>query len=127
MSPPSSVSLRFRDLRRSFDRLRVLRGVSGEVAAGEVLLVTGANGSGKSTLMKCLAGLLAEDSGEVLYEEEGSPFDRAGRRRAIGYAAPDLSFYEELSCEENLHFFARVRRLPDPPVESLLKRVGLPP
>ena len=127
MPHPPSVSLRFQNLRRSFDRLRVLRGVSGEVATGEVLLVTGTNGSGKSTLLKCLAGLLAQDSGDVSYEEDGVGHDRAGRRRAVGYAAPDLSFYEELSCEENLHFFGRARRLPNPPVATLLERVGLPP
>ena len=38
-------------------RLRVLRGVSGAVAAGEALLVTGSNGSGKSPLLRCLAAL----------------------------------------------------------------------
>lgn len=124
---PPTVSLRFQDLRRSFGRLRVLDGVSGSVETGQVLQITGANGSGKSTLLRCLAGLMAEDSGEVCYQEDGAELDRAGRRRRLGYASPDLTFYGELTVEENLRFFARLRRLEDPPVPALLERVGLPP
>lgn len=124
-SPPPR--LRFRDLHRRFGRLRVLSGVSGAAAAGEVLLITGANGSGKSTLLRCLAGLLAADRGEIEMEVGGRALEPAERRRAAGYLAPDLAFYEPLTAAENLDFFARLRRLDDPGRgERLLDRVGLP-
>jgi heme exporter protein A len=118
--------LRFADVRRRFGRLAVLRGVSGEVAAGGLLLVTGANGSGKSTLLRCLAGLLAPEAGRIEAIEDGRPLDTVDRRRRVGVVAPDLAFYEELSVAENLAFFGRLRGVPPERGRALLARVGLP-
>ena len=121
--------LEFRDVRRRFGRLSVLRGVSGRVESGQVLLVTGPNGSGKSTLLRCLAGLLAPDDGEIDYREAdgGRPLAAAERRLRVGYVAPDLALYEELTAGENLDLFARLRRVPRQRGGELLARLSLPP
>lgn len=123
---PRATTLTFDGIRRRFGRLSVLTGVSGGAAAGEVLLVTGSNGSGKSTLLKCIAGLLAPDAGSIDYREEGRRLETTGRRLRVGYLAPDLAFYEELTTLENLQFFARMRRVPAERCQQLLDRVGLP-
>jgi len=124
--PP--VHLRFSGLARRFGRLPVLRGVDGEVGAGQVLVVTGVNGSGKSTLLRCLAGLLAPDAGEIDHrEDEGEPLPPAERRLRVGYVAPDLALYEELTAGENLDFFARLRRVERERGRELLARLDLPP
>jgi heme exporter protein A len=120
-------ALRFAQVRRRFGQLAVLGGVSGEVAAGEALLVTGRNGAGKSTLLRCLAGLLTPDSGTIEYRENGVALDIAGRRRLIGLVAPDLAFYGELTAAENLAFFCRLRGLGRERGEELLRRLELPP
>ncbi len=122
----ASTYLRFRDIRRRFGRLRVLDGVSGEVAPGQVLLVSGPNGSGKSTLVRILAGLLAQESGTVEYVEDGRSLGIAERRRALGYVAPDLALYEELSAVENLEFFCRLRGVPAERASETLEILGLP-
>jgi heme exporter protein A len=118
--------LRFDGLSRRFGRLSVLAGVTGEVADGEVLLVTGTNGSGKSTLLKCLAGLLAPDRGTIESREGGRSLDATERRMRVGFVAPDLAFYEELTTAENLTFFGRLRGVPPARGADLLARVGLP-
>jgi heme exporter protein A len=118
--------IRFDGLSRRFGRLSVLSKVSGEVADGEVLLVTGTNGSGKSTLLRCLAGLLAPDRGTIESREGGETLDATERRRRVGFVAPDLAFYEELSAAENLTFFGRLRGVPPSRGAELLARVGLP-
>lgn len=125
-SEASDTWLRFAGVRRRFGRLRVLDGVSGEVGPGEVLLVTGRNGSGKSTLVKILAALLAPEAGTVDYREDGRNLDRVARRRAVGYVAPDLAFYEELTTAENLELFCRLRGVDPARGGELLDRVGLP-
>jgi heme exporter protein A len=122
--PPA---LSFAQVRRRFGRLAVLGGVSASVAAGEVLLVTGRNGSGKSTLLRCLAGLLAPDSGTIDYSEDGAPMDAAARRRSIGLVAPDLALYGELTAAENLAFFSRLRGIGRERGDELLRRLELPP
>ncbi|MEM6456976.1 MAG: ABC transporter ATP-binding protein [Acidobacteriota bacterium] len=128
--PPSdapSTLLCFHALRRGYGRLRVLRAVSATVAGGEQLLVTGANGSGKSTLLRVLAGLLAPQAGTIECRIDGRALDVAARRRAVGYLAPDLAFYPELSCAENLDFIGRLRGLAPDAGRTLLVRLGLPP
>src|SRR5262249_6623581 len=73
-------------------------------------LVTGRNGAGKSTLLRCLAGLLAPDSGAIDYWEDGGPpMDAAGRRRRAGLVAPDVAFYGELTAAETRAFFSLLR------------------
>jgi heme exporter protein A len=118
--------LHFENVRRRFGRLSVLQGVSGTVHPGEALLVTGPNGSGKSTLLRCLAGILAPDGGRIEYHEDERSLDIAERRLRIGYVAPDLAFYSELTVAENLEFFARLRRVSPERGFEVLDRLALP-
>jgi heme exporter protein A len=121
------AALSFFQVRRRFGHLAVLGGVSAAVGAGEALLVTGRNGAGKSTLLRCLAGLLAPDSGIIDYREDAAPMDAAARRRRVGLVAPDLAFYGELTAAENLAFFSRLRGLGRERGDELLRRLELPP
>ena len=52
---------------KSYRSTPALRGVTLDVAEGEILAVTGPSGSGKSTLLHCLAGIIRPDAGEVMY------------------------------------------------------------
>lgn len=122
----SANRLRFAGVRRRFGRLAVLSGAAGEVAGGEVLLVTGRNGSGKSTLLRCLAGLIAPQAGSIELCEDGRSLAVAERRRRVGVVAPDLAFYEPLSVAENVAFFSRLRRVGPERGKELLARVDLP-
>ena len=119
-------SLRFEGLRRSFGRLRVLKGVSGSVNRRELLLVSGPNGCGKSTLLRCLAGLMAPQKGRIDCRINGKTLDVAERRLAVGFVSPDLELYPELTTLENLEFFARLRGAVPARGADLLDRLGLP-
>ncbi len=116
----------FTGLCRRFGRLTVLENVSGRLSAGGLLTVRGANGSGKSTLLRCLAGLLAVERGEIRLERAGALLDPAARRRAVGFVAPDLALYDELTVAENLALFARLRGLGGERGEQLAARLSLP-
>lgn len=122
----SAARLAFSGVKRRFGRLAVLAGVDGEARSGGVLAVRGANGSGKSTLLRCLAGLLAADRGEIVAEENGASLDSAERRRRVGFLAPDLALYDELSVAENLELFARLRGVPALAGLEVARRFGLP-
>lgn len=122
----AATRLEIHGLYRGYGRLRVLQNVDGKVAQGEVLAVTGDNGSGKSTLLRCLAGLMAPQRGTIHCHVDGHDLDVAERRRAVGYVAPDLEFYSELTTLENLEFACRLRRLDPRRGRQLLEEVGLP-
>jgi phospholipid/cholesterol/gamma-HCH transport system ATP-binding protein len=56
------------DLHKSFDGLEVLRGVTFQVAKGEILALIGRSGYGKSVLLKHVAGLMRPDRGRILID-----------------------------------------------------------
>ena len=93
---------------------------------GGVMGIGGPNGSGKSTLMKCLAGLMKPSSGEISWQN-GSEMDFDTIRLQLGYAAPYISHYPELTTRENLMFLAHIRNLTDPEtrVDQLLSKTGI--
>jgi ABC-type sugar transport system ATPase subunit len=90
--------LQFRNVTRSFGAVRALRGVTFDVAEGEVHGLIGENGAGKSTLLKILAGITQPDAGDVHWRGERlhlrSP--REALERGIGMV------YQEMLCFENL-------------------------
>src|SRR5436309_293007 len=67
-----AAALRLTGIKKSFGATRALRGVSLEVAPGEVHALIGENGAGKSTLMKVLSGAHAADEGTM--ELNGQPY-----------------------------------------------------
>lgn len=76
-----------------------------------VLGIAGINGSGKSTLLKCLAGLLKPSSGSVHWAIDGEEIKRLNLKNRLGFAAPYIQLYEELTIRENLEFIRNVRSL----------------
>ena len=126
MTDSPATLLRFEKIYRGFGKLQVLRNVSGEVLLGETMQVNGSNGSGKSTLLRCLAGLMVPERGDITCRVADEELGIERRRRAVGYVAPDVDFYGELTTGENLDFFCRLRSV-DPAVgRRLLDEIGLP-
>jgi putative ABC transport system ATP-binding protein len=92
---------------RSYGRTPALRGVTLDVAEGEIVAVTGPSGCGKSTLLLCLAGILRPDAGEVGYRGDRidgwSEADRARLRRTdFGVLFQFGQLVAELSAAENV-------------------------
>ena len=120
------------NLCRSFGPRRVFGPLSFATVPGRVLGVAGANGSGKTTLVRTLVGLIRPSSGSVRLEDPARPGARISVREAagtIGWCAPDLSLYGELTPAENLEFFARVAGRPRTrdEIHGRLASVGLDP
>lgn len=87
----------------------VLQKVSFEARRGEITGIAGANGSGKSTLLALLTGLLKPDSGKVLLDGKELWSDKAPAR-TLGYVPQDVSLFEELTCLDNIKFWAAAYR-----------------
>ena len=92
------------DLTKSYGGRTVVRGVSIEVASGEIVGLLGPNGAGKTTTFYMTVGLTAPDAGRVVLNGEdvtGSPmYVRA--RKGIGYLPQEPSIFRGLTVEQNL-------------------------
>jgi ribose transport system ATP-binding protein len=96
--------LRLRDLRKQFVGTPVLRGVSLDVAPGEVHALIGQNGSGKSTLIKILAGFHLADAGSEAWID-GEPLDLSrpvSETSRLRFVHQDLGQILELDAVDNM-------------------------
>lgn len=123
--PP--VRLLIDNMSAAYGARLVLANVSLDLRSGDVLVISGANGSGKSTLLRVLCGLQAPSSGVVAYEVGGTRYGPREASALVGWVAPDLQLYRELTALENLRFFASVRglRRSDDELVDVLDDVGL--
>jgi heme exporter protein A len=106
---------------------RVLSDLTLTLHGGETLVVAGANGSGKSTLLRLICGLQRPTAGAINYIVGTRHCGPEAARDLVGWVAPDLQLYRELTALENLEFFAQVRGLQRTraELEALLEQVGL--
>ncbi len=122
------MGIRVVDVRRRFGQTEALRGVSLEVADGELVALLGPSGGGKSTLLRVIAGLEPADAGEVwLHGRRVDHLDP--QARGIGFVFQHYALFRHLSVAENIAFGLRVRGVASGPrrarAEALLDRVGL--
>jgi lipopolysaccharide export system ATP-binding protein len=116
------ATLRTQELTKSYGGRTVVRGVSLEVASGEVVGLLGPNGAGKTTTFYMTVGLTAPDSGRVLLDGAdvtGDPmYIRA--RKGIGYLPQEPSIFRGLTVAQNI--LAILETLP---IDAQTRRVRL--
>lgn len=96
------------NVKKKYGVVTALDGVSLRVRRGEIFGLIGPDGAGKTTLFRILTTLLHADSGTAMVA--GYDVERQYKeiRRRVGYMPGRFSLYQDLTVEENLHFFATV-------------------
>ena len=92
-------------LEAGYDDAIVLRGVSLEADAHEIVAVLGPNGAGKSTLLKAVYGLVTRSAGTVTWEGDDVTCVRADRltRRGLNFVPQTANVFPTLTVAENVH------------------------
>lgn len=130
---PRAKKISVQELRKSFGSNEVLKGITMEVAEGEVVCVIGPSGSGKSTLLRCLNKLEEITGGKVVvdgFDVTDPKVDINEVRRHVGMVFQHFNLFPHMSVAENIMLApvelkklskaqARTRAL------ELLDRVGL--
>lgn len=101
-------SIRIENISKSFESVKAVKGVSFDVAKGELFGLIGPDGAGKTTLFKMLTSLLIPDGGQAFVEGFHTVNDYKKIRKIIGYMPGKFSLYQDLTIEENLNFFATI-------------------
>ncbi len=117
------------DLRKRFDQLVAVDGVSFEVRAGESYGLLGPNGAGKTTTISMICGLLAADTGTVQVAGRPMTTKSVAAKAELGYVPQELAIYPDMTARENLRFFARLYNLrgraATARIDAVLELVGL--
>ena len=116
-----------KEIKKSYGKREILKGVSFYVKKGECVALVGANGCGKSTLLGVLAGTLKAASGEILYNGENPLQNRKIFQKYVGYVPQENPLMDKLSVYDNLRFwYCDTDRSIDKDMKSgILKEFGL--
>ena len=99
-------------LTRRFGALTAVDALTLEVAPGELFGIVGPDGAGKTTTLRMLAGVLRPTAGSVRVAGVDVGEDPEAVKPRIAYMAQRFGLYEDLTVEENLHFYADLYRVP---------------
>lgn len=111
------------ELRKDYGPTHALKGISFNVAAGEVIGFLGPNGAGKTTTMKILTGFLLPTGGSARIGGLDVVRDSLAVRRRIGYLPESTPLYTEMRVDDYLRFAARIRGVPGRSVRPAIERV----
>ncbi|MBZ0287653.1 MAG: ABC transporter ATP-binding protein, partial [Anaerolineae bacterium] len=108
------------DVKCAFDSQPVLRGVTLDVQAGEVVCLLGPSGSGKTTLLRIVAGLERADGGDVRLNGDsisGVPV----HERGFGLMFQDFALFPHMNVEQNVGYGLRMQQAG---IDTVRRRVG---
>lgn len=129
----TDVILETRNLKKSFGKLEVLKGISTEIRRGEVVSIIGPSGGGKSTFLRCLNLLETPDSGQVLFKGQDitdKKLNISKYRQSIGMVFQHFNVFPNLTVLENVTLAPVLeKKVPKDQAKeeamALLRRVGL--
>ena len=102
------VAVSVQNLKKSYGKTDALKGVSFEVAKGELFGIIGPDGAGKTSLFRILTTLLTANEGSATVDGLDVVRDYKRIRSRVGYMPGRFSLYQDMTVEENLSFFASV-------------------
>lgn len=99
--------LKVENVTKDFDKEKVLKGISLEVAANSFTAILGPSGSGKSTFLNVISGLMKPSSGKVIYENQVISAYKENeladwKRNEVGHIFQNYLLLENLTVEENI-------------------------
>jgi ABC-2 type transport system ATP-binding protein len=118
-----SFAIRCRDLNVKRGKNHILHNLDLDIPQGVIMGLLGPSGSGKTTLMRSIAGLQRIESGEI--EVLGRPAAHKALRHEIGYSTQSASVYSDLTCIENIEFFAALYSMNEKSPTQILDEVDL--
>jgi len=102
------ASVSFRDIQKSYGRVKVIHGIDFTIADGEFVVLVGPSGCGKSTLLRMLAGLEEISGGEILIDGKVVN-DLESKDRDIAMVFQSYALYPHMTVGENMGFSLRLR------------------
>jgi len=117
------ASVALADVRKSFGRTEIIKGVSLDVADGEFVVFVGPSGCGKSTLLRMIAGLEEITSGDVSIGGERCN-DMTPRERGIAMVFQSYALYPHKTVYDNMAFGLQLARAPRAEIDAKVREAA---
>ncbi len=114
------ISIRIRQLTKHFGPVAALQDLDLAISPGELFFLLGPSGCGKTTLLRCLAGFVAPDRGQIFFGDE-EVTGLAPHRRNTGMVFQNYALWPHRTVEQNVAFGLEERRLP---ADEIRRRTG---
>ena len=108
-----STILELKNIRKSYGKKEILKGINLTVEEGEIISVLGPSGCGKSTLLNIIAGILPLDSGQVvIHGEEVSTAKKMIpiEKRNINMVFQDFALWPHMKAKDNILYGLKVKK-----------------
>lgn len=114
-----------KELRKSYRRKEVLRGVSFTAEPGRITLLVGSNGAGKSTTLKVLTGLVRANGGEAHIAGKSIVREKVAAQRELSFLPQAPNFHPRFTCAQIMDFYGRLRGISRARQAAALELAGL--
>jgi ABC-2 type transport system ATP-binding protein len=111
------------DFTKRYGEIEAVKKISFSVKPGQLFGLIGPDGAGKTTLIRTICTLIVPDSGTILIKGMDVTQKVPQIRSILGYMPQRFSLYQDLSVEQNLHFFAELFQVPDSERKNRLKQL----
>ena len=105
----TEIAIELRGLRKSYGKVKALRGIDLEVCRGEIFGFLGPNGAGKTTTIRCLLDMIRPDGGTTSLLGINPQSDPVAVQALTGYLPGEVQYYENLTAERQLSFYSDMR------------------
>ena len=112
------MSLKIKELNKSFGEHQAIKDLSIEVKKGEVFGLLGRNGAGKSTTIKMILGLINSTSGEITWN--GAPIKGSGV--SIGYLPEERGLYTKSKVNAQITYFGKLEGMNAKEIETAIDK-----
>lgn len=120
----SKVSVQIRNLTKKFaNGKQALKGITLDMHQGTIMGLLGHNGAGKSTTMSIMTGLYPPSTGDAVVNGISVRRDSLGVRRQLGVCLQHNALYENVTVEEHLKLFCRLKSVPSEEVANEVDRL----
>lgn len=117
--------LNVNDISKSYKNNEVLKAVSFNIKAGEIVGIVGPNGVGKTTIMKIIVGLLNPDKGSIKICGTSLDENREKYLSKLSCVIENASLYENLTGKDNVNFIGKVNKIPKERINEILTFINI--